>query len=138
MKKVLIYVSISLTVFLLTGCSLFGAKTVSQEKITVYDTENNNIFESTNQEVLDVFGEYIGQAGGTVEGTEIFSDVPDDAHVLYRFEFTGETGHGIHLYNYSNYDYLLLEKLPIIGDMRLEMDKGTAEWMRHPANWESN
>ncbi|MGT2666908.1 hypothetical protein ACVRYP_06310 [Streptococcus rifensis] len=138
MKKILVCLNFALTVFCLAGCSLLSTKQTSQEKITVYDVENTKIFETTNQDVLDIFGEYIGQAGGTAEGTEIFSDIPDDAEVLYHFEFTGESGHVVNLYNYNNYDYLLLEKLPIIGDIRFEMDQETAEWMRQPSNWESN
>ncbi|MGT2910577.1 hypothetical protein ACVR1I_02540 [Streptococcus cameli] len=128
---ILCFLSISLA-----ACSLVKSEPVAEDTLTVFDSKDQKVLETTNQDVLDVFSEYIGKSGEDADASTVFGEIPENAVVLYRFEIKDKKGYLVNLYNYSNVDLLLLEDMPVVGDLLLELDKQTANWLRKPTEWE--
>ena len=79
------------------------------------------------------FSDYASQE--TVEGMEIFEPVPEDAQLAYRFILKDHSEYEVTMEVYQNYDYLSIQDLPILNDIRLELSKEEAEWFRMPEKW---
>ncbi|CQR25580.1 hypothetical protein BN1356_01922 [Streptococcus varani] len=85
-----------------------------------------------DQAIVEKFSEYASQDSVDVDSVELFDQVPEDAQLAYRFVLKEKSNQEINMKIFANYDYLLIEALPILGDLRLKLTKEEADWFRNP------
>lgn len=138
MKRFLLIVSILSTCFLLTACKLQSVDELdspSTQSIVVYDAADKQVMTLDDQAIVEKFSEYASQDSVDVDSVELFDQVPEDAQLAYRFVLKEKSNQEINMKIFANYDYLLIEDLPILGDLRLKLTKEEADWFRNPGNW---
>lgn len=137
MRCILLFTLSLFAFFTLTACGNRVADDTTyskKESVVVYDKDHKKILETSKQTVLDTFGEYAGET--EIEGTEILKKVPKDAQVAYTYDLITRSGDTIQVTMYENYDYLVFENIPIIGNIKLMLPKENADWFRNPQDWE--
>lgn len=138
MKRFLLIVSILSTCFLLTACKLQSVDELnspSTQSIVVYDAADKQVMTLHDQAIIEKFSEYASQDSVDVDSVELFDQVPEDAQLAYRFVLKEKSNQEINMKIFANYDYLLIEDLPILGDLRLKLTKEEADWFRNPEDW---
>lgn len=138
MKRFLLIVSILSTCFLLTACKLQSVDELnspSTQSIVVYDAADKQVMTLHDQAIIENFSEYASQDSVDVDSVELFDQVPEDAQLAYRFVLKEKSNQEINMKIFANYDYLLIEDLPILGDLRLKLTKEEADWFRNPEDW---
>lgn len=138
MKRFLLIVSILSTCFLLTACKLQSVDELdspSTQSIVVYDAADKQVMTLDDQAIVEKFSEYASQDSVDVDSVELFDQVPEDAQLAYRFVLKEKSNQEINMKIFANYDYLLIEDLPILGDLRLKLTKEEADWFRNPEDW---
>lgn len=138
MKRFLLIVSILSTCFLLTACKLQSVDELnspSTQSIVVYDAADKQVMTLHDQAIVEKFSEYASQDSVDVDSVELFDQVPEDAQLAYRFVLKEKSNQEINMKIFANYDYLLIEDLPILGDLRLKLTKEEADWFRNPEDW---
>ncbi|MBF0777364.1 hypothetical protein [Streptococcus cuniculi] len=109
----------------------------TSQMIRVYDADEEKVFETKDEDIIDKFGEYVGTAGEEVEGAKIFKEVPADAEVAYHFVVTTRAGHEVDMYVYENVNDIVLKNIPLLGTIRLPLSEQELDWLRHPEKWEN-
>lgn len=138
MKRFLLIISILSTCFLLTACKLQSVDELnspSTQSIVVYDAADKQVMTLHDQAIIENFSEYASQDSVDVDSVELFDQVPEDAQLAYRFVLKEKSNQEINMKIFANYDYLLIEDLPILGDLRLKLTKEEADWFRNPEDW---
>ena len=140
MKRIVCVLLAALSIACLASCAVHFSSSSDQEQkseveqtIIVYDENDEKILETTDKAILEKFSDYASQE--TVEGMEIFEPVPEDAQLAYRFILKDHSEYEVTMEVYQNYDYLSIQDLPILNDIRLELSKEEAEWFRMPEKW---
>lgn len=103
------------------------------ESITVFDADGNKLFKRTEKEILDRFSDYASDT--EVDGSDLLEKMPADAVVAYRYVYKTDPGRELVMRSYVNKDILFVEGLPIVGDVRIKLEKESADWFRNPQNW---
>ena len=137
MKRTLLFILSLCTLFTLIACGSRKADDriySKKESVVVYDQNHKKIFKTDNKTVIDRFAEYASDI--EIEGTEVLEEVPEDAQVAYNYDIITRSGDTVQVTVYDNYDYLVFEDFPIIGDIKLILPKEKADWFRNPQNWE--
>lgn len=138
MKRFLLIISILSTCFLLTACKLQSVDELnspSTQSIVVYDAADKQVMTLHDQAIIENFSEYASQDSVDVDSVELFDQVPEDAQLAYRFVLKEKSNQEINMKIFANYDYLLIEDLSILGDLRLKLTKEEADWFRNPEDW---
>lgn len=136
MKKKFILLGALLTCFLVTACSISKTKSPKVqpvESITVFDADGNKLFKRTEKEILDRFSDYASDT--EVDGSDLLEKMPADAVVAYRYVYKTDPGRELVMRSYVNKDILFVEGLPIVGDVRIKLEKESADWFRNSQNW---
>ena len=92
-----------------------------EEKIEIFDSNNNKIVETEEQEVLDYFSNLTGMSVENINYKnfdDYFKEIPDDAVQSYHFILTSKRKYkkatNIDFYIYENYPYITMEGMPMM------------------------
>lgn len=92
-----------------------------EEKIEIFDSNNNKIVETEEQEVLDYFSNLTGMSVENINYKnfdDYFKEIPDYAVQSYHFILTSKRKYkkatNIDFYIYENYPYITMEGMPMM------------------------
>lgn len=145
-KRITIFIIMVMMVFGLSACSsstnVESNKNKRQDKIEIYDN-NSKILETTDQNLLDYFSEKVSI---TLEKSEeeidekFFKKLPNDADISYHYVFSSKRpdneGTKIDFYVYSNYPYITLKGIPLVGSLTWELPEEENLKLQNPKDIE--
>lgn len=92
-----------------------------EEKIEIFDSNNNKIVETEEQEVLDYFSNLTGMSVENINYKnfdDYFKEIPDYAVQSYHFILTSKRKYkkatNIDFYIYESYPYITMEGMPMM------------------------
>ena len=104
--------------------------------LTVFDSQNQQIFETTNSETLDQFSVILDIISEDEEDEDTWIELPDDAEVNYSYDVEGRKGDpSIRFRTYKNYPYITILDIPAVPEITIEMSEDDADMLNHPENW---
>ena len=121
MRKRFLIMAIFLVISIVfTSCSpntmTEQTRSKKEEKIEIFDSNNNKIVETEEQEVLDYFSNLTGMSVENINDKnfdDYFKEIPDDAIESYHFLLTRKREDKkvtkIDVYIYENYPYITME-----------------------------
>lgn len=126
MRKRFLIMAIFLVISIVfTSCSpntmTEQTRSKKEEKIEIFDSNNNKIVETEEQEVLDYFSNLTGMSVENINYKnfdDYFKEIPDDAVQSYHFILTSKRKYkkatNIDFYIYENYPYITMEGMPMM------------------------
>ena len=126
MRKRFLIMAIFLVISIVfTSCSpntmTEQTRSKKEEKIEIFDSNNNKIVETEEQEVLDYFSNLTGMSVENINYKnfdDYFKEIPDDAVQSYHFILTSKRkdkkATNIDFYIYENYPYITMEGMPMM------------------------
>ncbi|MDU3177734.1 hypothetical protein [Anaerococcus sp.] len=126
MRKRFLIMAIFLVISIVfTSCSpntmTEQTRSKKEEKIEIFDSNNNKIVETEEQEVLDYFSNLTGMSVENINYKnfdDYFKEIPDGAVQSYHFILTSKRkdkkATNIDFYIYENYPYITMEGMPMM------------------------
>lgn len=109
-----------------------------QEVIFVYDAADTLLFTFTDAQHRDKLGTLIGE-GTAQTGSEnpaaLFTKVPADAQILYRYVLQNDRGSHVELLVYANYRSVEMRGLPVLGSITWEIPEADYNTLCRPDIW---
>lgn len=125
--------------FILTACGDLSNSKKSNDRIEVYDKNQNIIVKKMNQKDLDYFSDLIGKStDNTTEDDFSLVTLPNDAEIIYEYKFitSREDGKETKVYFdiYDNYPYITLKGIPIISPLTWKLSDEEYLKLKNPKN----
>ncbi|MBP2623177.1 hypothetical protein C4K46_04390 [Streptococcus oricebi] len=114
-------------------------KSKHRDMIHVYDSENQQIMETSNPEALGWFSDMLDEIEGE-DGDEITEEMlvelPADAQINYIYDFGGgKEGSSVRFTTYKNYPLVTISNIPAVPEVTLELSDLEADELNHPNTW---
>ncbi|SUN76111.1 hypothetical protein [Streptococcus massiliensis] len=125
-----------LAVFFLVACHSNRAK--SQDTITVFDSDNQQVLQTSNTEALEWFDEILDEIdeADKSERGEGLAELPADAQVNYSYDVSRrKEGVSVRFTTYKNYPLVTISHIPAVPEITLELTDLEANDLNHPNNW---
>lgn len=142
-KRILAVLSTCIMLISLSACGITASN--REDKITIYDADKTVILETTDQDTLDYFSEKLSMTleKANEENQESFyKERPKDALVSYHYVLSSKRpdnkGDQVDFYVYSNYPYITLENIPILGSITWELTEDENAKLQNPESIEKN
>lgn len=136
------YITITLTlicVFLLAACGNQTNMGQKNDRIEVYDKNQNMILEIDSQKELDYFSNLIGNTTANMENENfLLVKLPKDAIVSYEYKFITNREDGketeAKFYVYENYQYITLMGIPMVSPLTWKISDEEYAKLNNPEN----
>lgn len=124
-KSGLFIIVICICMGILTACETTNRtnhhSTSKEDKLEIYNSDNQKILETDDQEMIDFFANLVGMSAENIDEEnydEFFKEIPHDAKKSYHFVCTSKRidkkATQIDFYIYENYPYITMEGMPLL------------------------
>ena len=106
--------------------------------IFVYDAADTLLFTFTDKKHREQLGLLIGKGtaqAGSENPAALFTQMPDDAHVLYRYVLQSKRGECVELLVYANYRSIRMRGLPVLGTITWKIPEADYDALCRPDTW---
>lgn len=128
------------SIFVLSGCNFTveNSKKMREDRIEIYNSDNEKILETQDQKILDYISNLIGMSTEKMDEKnykEFFKEMPEDAKVRYHYVFITEREDKevskVDFYVYENYPYMTMKGIPLIPEFTWELSEEDLEQLQH-------
>ena len=128
------------SIFVLSGCNFTveNSKKMREDRIEIYNSDNEKILETQDQKILDYISTLIGMSTEKMDEKnykEFFKEMPEDAKVRYHYVFITEREDKevskVDFYVYENYPYMTMKGIPLIPEFTWELSEEDLEQLQH-------
>ena len=128
------------SIFVLSGCNFTveNSKKMREDRIEIYNSDNEKILETQDQKILDYISTLVGMSTEKMDEKnykEFFKEMPEDAKVRYHYVFITKRDNKkvseVDFYVYENYPYMTLEGIPLIPHFTWELSKEDSEKLQN-------
>ena len=140
-KKITSFFMIAVvSIFVLSGCNFTveNSKKMREDRIEIYNSDNEKILETQDQKILDYISTLIGMSTEKMDEKnykEFFKEMPEDAKVRYHYVFIKEREDKevskVDFYVYENYPYMTMKGIPLIPEFTWELSEEDLEQLQH-------
>lgn len=128
------------SIFVLSGCNFTveNSKKMREDRIEIYNSDNEKILETQDQKILDYISTLVGMSTEKMDEKnykEFFKEMPEDAKVRYHYVFITEREDKevskVDFYVYENYPYMTMKGIPLIPEFTWELSEEDLEQLQH-------
>lgn len=129
-----------ISIFVLSGYNFTveNSEKGREDTIEIYNSDNEKILETQDQEILDYISTLIGMSTEKMDEKnykDFFKETPKDAKVRYHYVFITEREDRevskVDFYVYENYPYMTMKGIPFIPEFTWELSEEDLEQLQH-------
>lgn len=129
-----------ISIFVLSGYNFTveNSEKGREDTIEIYNSDNEKILETQDQEILDYISTLIGMSTEKMDEKnykDFFKEMPKDAKVRYHYVFITEREDRevskVDFYVYENYPYMTMKGIPFIPEFTWELSEEDLEQLQH-------
>lgn len=109
-----------------------------KDVLYVYDKEEKLIHETMEKQDLDRIVNFVTESIDKENPSGAYKEIPADAELKYHYHAVTKSGIKADMYIYENYPVALLENIPIISTMILELTPEQHKELSNPESFIEN
>ncbi|MDO4667269.1 MAG: hypothetical protein Q4A90_05475 [Streptococcus sp.] len=122
-----------LSLLVLTACQ---TKAAGEEELVVLDSDNQEIYQTTNSQTLDYFFDVLDVIDDEEDDEDSWVDLPKDAEVNYSYNYSNrKEGSSTQFKTYKNYPYITISNIPSVPEVTIKLSEEEAEKLNQPDAW---